>query len=130
MNKKFIRIGSLMALLGVVLGAFGAHALKNSIEIAQLGTFETGVRYQFYHSLGIFLVAILLKDQPNKLLSLAGWLFLAGILFFSGSLYLLACREVLHIEHWKFLGPMTPIGGFFFITGWALIFFSTLKSKT
>jgi len=123
-------MASLFAILAVALGAFGAHGLKKSIEINQLATFEIGVRYQFYHSLGIFLVAILCKEFESKWLIRAAWLFVMGIILFSGSLYLLACRELLQIEHWKWLGPLTPIGGTFFIIGWLFVLISTLKTES
>lgn len=125
-----IQVASLFAILAVALGAFGAHGLKKSIEINQLATFEIGVRYQFYHSLGIFLVAILSKEFKSKWLLRAGWLFVLGIFLFSGSLYLLACRELFHIEHWKWLGPLTPIGGTCFIIGWIFILISTLRTES
>jgi len=121
MNKKLIIIGASTALLAVVIGAFGAHGLKALLSPTQLNTFEIGVRYQFYHSFAILLAGILYFHIPNKKLISAGWFFLAGILLFSGSLYLLSCREILGIVSWSFLGPLTPIGGVFFIIGWGML---------
>lgn len=121
MNKKLIMIGAFTALLAVVIGAFGAHGLKALLDPVQLNTFEIGVRYQFYHSFAILLAGLLYFHFPNKKLMTAGWFFLAGILLFSGSLYLLSCREILGIANWSFLGPLTPIGGLFFIIGWGMI---------
>ena len=128
MNYTFLKLGSFFALLGVVLGAFGAHGLKNYLTINQLATFDTGIRYQFYHALALILLAILTAPMKNsQWLRRAGWLFTAGIICFSGSIYLLACREFLGIESWWWLGPITPIGGTFFIIGWGMLFFAAMK---
>lgn len=129
MNKKLIIVGAFTTLLAVVIGAFGAHGLKAVLETAQLNTFEIGVRYQFYHSFAILLVGILYFHFPDKKIITAGWFFLAGIILFSGSLYLLACREVLGISSWTFLGPLTPIGGVLFIIGWGMIIWGVGTTK-
>lgn len=121
MNKKLIIIGAFTSMLAVIIGAFGAHGLKAILSTPQLNTFEIGVRYQFYHSFAILVAGLLYFHFPSKNIITAGWFFLVGILLFSGSLYLLACREVLGIEGWSFLGPLTPIGGIFFILGWGMI---------
>ena len=130
MNKKLIIIGAFTALIAVVIGAFGAHGLKTVLNPTQLNTFEIGVRYQFYHSFAILLSGILFFHFPSKNIITAGWFFLLGILLFSGSLYLLACREFLGIEGWTFLGPLTPIGGIFFILGWGMIIVGVGTSKS
>ena len=127
--KRLIIIGSLLSAIAVMLGAFGAHALKSVLSITELQTYETGVRYQFIHSIGIILIAILYHIQPSKLLLRAGMFLYLGILFFSFSLYLLALKEVLGISSWTFLGPITPIGGVFFITGWVLTAWSFLSTR-
>jgi len=129
MNKKLLMAGAFTALLAVVIGAFGAHGLKALLPVAQLNTFEIGVRYQFYHSFAILLSGILYFHIPDKKIITAGWFFLAGIILFSGSLYLLACREILGITSWTFLGPLTPIGGVLFIIGWAIIIVGVGNSK-
>lgn len=125
MTKNFIRLASMMALLAVVLGAFGAHGLKELLEAKRLSIFETGIRYHFYHSFALFITAGVASIYPNARSKAAGWCFFIGILLFSGSLYLLACRDILNIAHWTWLGPLTPIGGLFFIIGWALLFLAT-----
>lgn len=131
-------LASLFALIAVVLGAFGAHALKVSLEPSQLSAYETGVRYQFYHALALFVVWFLaqaksgqnkIRREPHRLLSLAVWCFTFGILLFCGSLYLLACRDLLGIANWTWLGPLTPIGGLLFIAGWAFVLLSQVTSK-
>ncbi len=110
------------------MGAFGAHGLKALLEPERLVSFETGVRYQFYHGLALLLAGILSRDFKSRIFNLAGTLFIAGVIFFSGSIYLLACREILGIQSWTWLGPVTPLGGIFLLTGWMLLFVSFLKS--
>lgn len=113
MDRLFFMLGSLFAGLGVGLGAFGAHALRERLTPALLTTFETGVRYQVYHALALFAVVLALSRWPNSNLPpVAGWLFVAGIALFSGSLYLLAITGV------RWLGAITPLGGVAFIAGW------------
>lgn len=99
-----------------MIGAFGAHALKATLEAHQrLETFETAVRYQFYHALALFLVGILYAHLPLKSLSIAGYSFIIGTLLFSGSLYILSLTG---ITKW---GAVTPLGGLAFIFGWAAL---------
>ena len=126
-NKTFLQVGALMALLGVVLGAFGAHSLKESLPVDRLATFEIGVRYQMYHAIALVLVALLNPYLSKRSLNIAGYLFIAGIVLFSGSLYLLACRDVIGLSSWRWLGPLTPIGGMCFITAWGLLFIAAGK---
>jgi uncharacterized membrane protein YgdD (TMEM256/DUF423 family) len=128
MRKTFLRLGSLFALLAVTLGAFGAHGLKAIIEADSLNTFEIGVRYQFYHAFALLAAGLLAYSRKVRLLQWAGWCFVVGILLFSGSLYLLALKDALSLPV-AWLGPVTPIGGVFFIIGWALFFVSTFKEN-
>ncbi len=115
--------------LAVILGAFGAHALKNQLTIDQLTSFQTGIRYQFYHVFAIFL-CVIIGERFNINLSYAGYCFLIGILLFSGSIYLLSCKELLGIESFsKLLGPITPLGGLFFIIGWAIMAIQFIKAN-
>ncbi len=123
MARKFLLIASLSALLAVVLGAFGAHGLKAILDASGQATYETGVRYHFYHTFGLFIVALLLQQRYTKWLRNAGWFFILGMFLFSGSLYLLS------VFGWKWLGPITPIGGTFFIIGWGCIFWNYLKKE-
>jgi len=127
MQKITIVTGILFAGTAVILGAFGAHALKAKLDAAQLQVFETAVRYQTYHALALILVGFSFDKLHPSLAAWTGWLFLAGILFFSGSLYLLSCKTLAGIEHWKFLGPITPLGGLCFISGWGMFLASYLK---
>jgi len=116
MAKLFITLASLSGMLAVLLGAFGAHALKGRLDAYALGVFETAVQYHFYHSLALLAVGVLALQHPHAaLLRSSGWLFLLGIVIFSGSLYLLG------ISGARWLGAVTPIGGLAFIAGWACL---------
>lgn len=117
-GNTLIRIVAISGFLAVVLGAFGAHALESQLGPSQVDTFQTGVRYHFYHTLALFLVALLMLQRgSSRSLRVVGWCFLIGILLFSGSLYLLSTRPMTGLEA-PWLGPITPIGGTFFIAGW------------
>ncbi|BBA79236.1 hypothetical protein RGRSB_0688 [cyanobacterium endosymbiont of Rhopalodia gibberula] len=106
--------GTVLAGLGVAGGAFARHSLKNRLSDHALDIFETGIKYQMYHSLALLLVVLLFTVQENSPSSLlwAGYGFLVGILIFSGSLYALSLTGI------KWLGVITPIGGLAFIVGW------------
>ena len=121
MLKFGLIAGSLFSMLSVILGAFGAHYLKNTLNDYSLSVFQTGVLYQFFHSIGIILVVLLSVSKDNLNLDLSIWFFTLGIILFSGSLYLLAITGL------KWLGAITPIGGFFFILGWMFLFLKSLK---
>jgi uncharacterized membrane protein YgdD (TMEM256/DUF423 family) len=125
MQKRLLSIAAICGALAVILGAFGAHTLKAILSTESLQTFETGVRYQFYHTFAILATALLVEKSPKSLI--AGYFFLAGIIMFSGSLYLLAIRSTVGIEGWAWLGPVTPLGGLMFIIGWIILLFSALK---
>lgn len=115
MERLFVVIGSLSALLGVAAGAFGAHALRTRLSPELLAVFETGVRYQLVHSLALLAVAWAATRWPGRATMAAGVLFAAGIVLFSGSLYALALTGV------RGLGALTPFGGVAFILGWACL---------
>ena len=113
MDRTFFILATLFGALGVALGAFGAHALRDIVSPSLLVTFETGVRYQMYHALALLGVVVALGHWPQSNLALwAGWLFVAGIVIFSGSLYALA------LSGQRWLGDVTPLGGVAFISGW------------
>ncbi len=123
MNKKetskWIISAAILGGVAVLLGAFGAHTLKSSINEYQIGIFRTGVSYQFYHALAIGMIGILGLIQYTKFLKYAYYCFLIGIICFSGSLYLIATSDLLGIFNWlQYLGPITPIGGVLFLIGW------------
>ncbi|HET8816238.1 MAG TPA: DUF423 domain-containing protein [Pseudidiomarina sp.] len=120
--KLFAMLGAITMAIGVILGAFGSHSLKDRLSADMLAVYQTGVQYQIYHALGLLLVAALMVPYPNATgLRTGGWILLAGIILFSGSLYLLA------LTGWRFFGPITPVGGVCFIVGWLWIFWAMLK---
>lgn len=110
-----------MAALAVAAGAFGAHALKGSLDAGQLHIFETGVRYHFYHALALLLCGMLELHGGSKALNLAAGSFLGGILCFSGSLYLMATKSLTGLAAAGWLGPITPLGGLLLIAGWLML---------
>ena len=114
--KSSITTGALLMALAVVLGAFAAHGLKNVLDERGVEIFNKGVYYQVIHSMGILFSAILLKDSAGA--KLVRLLFLVGIICFSGSLYLLAFSSYLNNIVLKIVGPITPIGGLFFVASW------------
>ncbi len=124
MNKNFLTAGALFAAVAVICGAFGAHFLKTKLSAEGLQTFETAVRYQFYHAFALLATGILYKEFSNKLLKWAGNLFIAGIILFSGSLYILC-----GVQSLKWIGAVTPFGGLCFITGWVLLAAAVAKKN-
>jgi len=121
MLKFWFVVGCFMAGLGVAAGAFGAHALKQRLAPDLLAVFETGVRYQMYHALGLLVVAFASDRWRGVSFNPAGWLFLIGIILFSGSLYAL-CLTGLRV-----LGAITPLGGLCFLAAWALLAWGVWK---
>lgn len=124
-HAPFIRLAAILGALAVILGAFGAHSLEQLISPESLETFDTGVRYHFYHTIMIALIAVLLHFREKKIWRTAAWLFALGIVLFSGSIYLLSIREIVDLGSW--LGPITPIGGTFFIAGWICLLIGTFE---
>lgn len=121
--KLFVVLGSLNAMLGVILGAFGAHALKGRLPALMLAVWHTAGQYHVLHALGLIGIGLLALHIPGKsLLKTAGWFMAAGIVLFCGSLYLLALTRV----HW--LGFITPFGGMAFIIAWLLTAVAAWKS--
>ncbi|MCB0522968.1 MAG: DUF423 domain-containing protein [Lewinellaceae bacterium] len=130
MSDKFIRIAAIVGLLAVAIGAFGAHGLKPKLTEYQITIFEKGVMYQFFHTMAMLAVGILLGVKTESvMLRRAAWFFLAGIICFSGSLYLLACKDILPFSV-SWAGPITPLGGLCFMAGWFLLFSSALSKRT
>jgi len=130
MKDRTLFWASLVMMAGVGMGAFGAHWIKERVDLAALVQWEKGVLYQLIHGLALFgLVSFGHRLHP-RVLRLARTLFLVGILCFSGSLYFLSTRELLETQAWTtFLGPLTPIGGLCFLGGWVALFFAALKER-
>lgn len=122
---KNLTITSVLGVLTIILGAFGAHALKETLTVDQLSSFETAVRYQMYHVIVLLFVNTYtgFSDRKKKQIS---WLFFVGVLFFSGSIYLIQLTSISAKSIWF----VTPLGGLLFILGWAIMGMDFLKKKS
>ena len=127
MERRIISIAAFMGMTAIILGAFGAHALKKHLSLDQLASFETGVKYQIYHALFLLFVGMntLMAEKVKKIVLR---IVVFGIIFFSGSIYLLTTKPISGID-FKFIGIITPIGGALLILAWSLIFWNFWKSK-
>jgi uncharacterized membrane protein YgdD (TMEM256/DUF423 family) len=126
MNKKIVLTATVLLIVAIILGAFGAHGLKDSVSPDRIVTFEVGVRYQFYIGLAMLILG-LNEEKLGFSLKPTFLLMLIGILFFSVSIYFLAIQELLGVSL-KFLGPITPLGGLLMIIG-LLVFVIKLMRK-
>ena len=127
MEKKLITVGAIFGMIAIILGAFGAHALKNILTIDQLNTFETGVKYQMYHALFLLFLSTS-QSVSEKAKKTILYLVTTGVLFFSGSIYLLATNTLTSFD-FKVIGFITPIGGFLLIVGWFFVIINFSKKK-
>lgn len=127
MEKKITVTAVLLGMTAIILGAFGAHALKKHLTVEELVTFETGVKYQMYHALFLLFLGLttLVTEKRKKTIF---QLVLFGVIFFSGSIYLLATKTITGID-FKPLGILTPIGGTLLILGWAILLWQILKDR-
>ncbi|MFV8338969.1 DUF423 domain-containing protein [Flavobacterium sp. LB3P21] len=128
MDKRIISTGAILGMIAIILGAFGAHALKKVLSIEQLSTFETGVRYQMYHALFLLFFG-LMKDVPQKTKKAIYFLVLFGVILFSGSIYLLATNDLTSFD-FKIIGFVTPIGGLLLILGWGVLLLNIMNKKS
>lgn len=129
MNKRFLQWGALLGAIAVALGAFGAHGLKKIVPPETVNTFDTGVKYQFYHALALLILGLLAEKFPGKSLRAAGFCFLTGILLFSGSLYVLTALKATDTVGLGGLGIITPVGGLFFIAGWLTLLWTVFTKE-
>jgi uncharacterized membrane protein YgdD (TMEM256/DUF423 family) len=129
MHKNFLVWAAVLGALAVILGAFGAHKLKELVPAETVSTFQTGVTYQFYHVFALLAVGILFAHMPGNQLLWAGRCFIIGIILFSGSLYLLTMLKMTDTVGLRGIGAITPIGGVFFIAGWICLLLAILKAK-
>lgn len=120
-NQQILLAGAVFMALGVLFGAFGAHALKKILSPDMLVVFNTGVEYQFYHALGLLLIGLIGFRIESKWLRWSGIFLVFGILIFSGSLYALSISGI------KIMGAITPIGGLAFVAGWICLAVGILR---
>ena len=128
LSKKITCTAAIFGLTAIILGAFGAHALKKVLSLEQLATFETGVKYQMYHALFLLFLAStnLIANNTKKIIFYA---IVTGVILFSGSIYILATSNLTGIN-FKPIGILTPIGGLFLITGWSVIIVKMINNKS
>lgn len=127
MNNKLITTAAFFGMTAIILGAFGAHALKKVLNVDQLATFETGVKFQMYHALFLLFIG-LNAHMAEKIKKTILNLTILGVIFFSGSIYLLA-TDSLNTFNFKVIGFLTPIGGLLLITSWGVLMWNFLKKK-
>ncbi|MCF8323283.1 MAG: DUF423 domain-containing protein [Flavobacterium sp.] len=127
MERKITSVAALMGITAIILGAFGAHALKKQLSVEQLESFETGVKYQMYHALFLLFLGIntFLNEKVKKTVF---QLVVFGVFFFSGSIYLLTTKVITGVD-FKFIGIVTPIGGVLLIMAWSFLFWNVWRAK-
>lgn len=133
MKNPFLILASVFGATGVALGAMGAHALKQKVAEGlmtseQLAAWDTGSKYQLLHAIVLLFVFFLLQQNRSKLVKTSGWLFSIGILFFSGSIYCLTTQGISGMS-FRFLGPVTPLGGLLIIAGWVCLLIFAFRKK-
>jgi len=128
MDKKIISTGAIFGMIAIILGAFGAHALKKVLSIEALATFETGVKYQIYHALFLVLIGML-NGLSTKAKNIIYNLVVFGVIFFSGSIYLLATNSLTTFD-FKIIGFATPIGGLLLILAWGVLLLNYINKKS
>jgi len=128
MDKKITATAAVLSMIAIILGAFGAHALKKVLTVEELNTFETGVKYQMYHALFLLFIGLttFLSEKTKKGISI---LTVAGIALFSGSIYILATKNISGIDI-KAFGIVTPIGGLLLISAWFWLFLNLIRKKS
>jgi uncharacterized membrane protein YgdD (TMEM256/DUF423 family) len=128
MKKRMVATAAILGMIAIILGAFGAHALKKVLSIEQLATFETGVRYQMYHALFLLFIS-LIDELSDKTKQIIYYLVVSGVVLFSGSIYLLATNN-LTTFNFKTIGFVTPIGGLLLIIAWSVLLVRILNKKS
>lgn len=122
-DKIFLLFGCAISGSGVALGAFGAHGLRKVLSAEMLSVYQTGVLYQLVHGIALLAVGLVVRQYGSSLLTAGGWCLVLGTILFSGSLYVLSVTSI------RYVGLLTPLGGVFFIVGWALLFAGLLRSQ-
>lgn len=122
--KKSLVLGSALLALAVLIGAFGAHGLKNVVTPDKLVTFETGVRYHFYHAFGLLFIGLLQQQFQNMKLTVAHWAFFIGVLLFAFDCYFYVLTDM------KVFAMVVPLGGVLFVLGWIVTMVQLLKLRS
>jgi len=128
-QKLILVLSGIYGMVAVILGAFGAHGLKGKLEPSASEAFETAVRYQFYHALALLMIGILYAQFPSGALRSSAVCMMLGTILFSGSLYFLSTRTILPFGELRFLGPVTPLGGFLLVIGWLLFVVAAARAR-
>ena len=128
MKRKLIITAAILGMIAIILGAFGAHALKKVLSIEQLVTFETGVRYQMYHALFLLFIG-LMDNVTEKTKKTICFLVVFGVILFSGSIYLLATNDLTAFD-FKSIGFLKPIGGLLLIMAWGVLLMNIMQKKS
>jgi uncharacterized membrane protein YgdD (TMEM256/DUF423 family) len=127
--NRLLRSAAMMGMLGVAVGAFGAHFLAERLDARSIDILRTGTLYLFIHTLALMAVVIMgRQDAPNQKLKSSGLFFVIGIILFSGSLFLIATSHLTNLSP-SYYGFITPVGGLFFIAGWLMLFLSTFRTR-
>ncbi|MES1219365.1 MAG: DUF423 domain-containing protein [Bacteroidota bacterium] len=129
MHKRLLSFAAIFGALAVILGAFGAHSLRQVVSPEAITTFQTGVQYQMYHALALLATGMLYERFSNKFIKWAGSCFIIGIILFSGSLYFLTALKATETVGLNGIGVVTPFGGLFFIAGWLFLFAGIVKKN-
>lgn len=134
MKKQFLVFGGFSGASAVALGAMAAHFLESKMQAGllterNLHAFKTAAEYQMYHAIALIGIALLSEKVENEAIARAGYSFVIGTVLFSGSLYFLSTGSLMGLPALKWLGPVTPIGGLFFIIGWLFLAFAGLRKK-
>ncbi|MDD2793024.1 MAG: DUF423 domain-containing protein [Sediminibacterium sp.] len=129
MHKEFLTTAAILGGFAVLLGAFGAHGLKAHATEQQLNTYETAVRYMFYHVFALALCGVLYQTYPLGGVVTAGKLFMAGMAVFSGSLFLMTALSLGGSDKFKWLGAITPVGGLLLVAAWFMLAYTLIRHK-
>lgn len=124
MQRTFFKIAAIIAMTSVILGAFGAHALKEHISEQSLASFQTATTYMTNHALALFIVGMMYRHYKKKSIIWSGFFFVMGIIMFSGSIYLSIVLKYLGYDKITLVNIITPLGGLMFILGWLMLFIS------
>lgn len=128
--KLSLIAGAVLILMSIILGAFGAHALKAALSPEHLESFLTGTRYSMYNGLGLIGLGLIKSLYPRLKMRVAMFLVLSGTVFFSTSIFLLATREISGLPNISWLGPITPLGGSMMIVGWAIVVTNLIRFRS